>query len=88
MDNKTYTDKNNIDIFKEMEKEYKMVETPSMKWENVYKWYISQFSVSYLKGDNIYVGESLIKADVNPYKKLQIIYFLMKYHSDHPLAPK
>ena len=91
MDNKTYSDNDNetdIDVFKKMEMEYKKVETPSMKWEGVYKWYISQFSVSYLKGDNIYVGDSLIKADANPFRKMEIIWFLMRHYSNHPLAPE
>ena len=89
MDNKTYSDNEiDIDVFKKMEMEYKKVETPSMKWEGVYKWYISQFSVSYLKGDNIYVGDSLIKADVNPFRKMEIIWFLMRHYSNHPLAPE
>ena len=71
-----------------MDRYYNEIATPSMLWEGVYKWYISQFSKSYLLGDSIYIGESLILSDKSVFKKINTIRFLIKHYSDHPLAPK
>ena len=74
--------------YNEMEKLYNDISTPSMKWEGVYKFYVGQFSESYMSGCDYYLGPSLIKSDANVFKKLKTIQFLSKYYSDHPLAPK
>ena len=75
-------------VYNNLDKLYDEISTPSMKWEPVYQFYINKFSVSYLKGNDIYIGPSLIKSDVNIFKKLKTIEFLRKHYSDHPLAPK
>ena len=80
-------DKLNTQI-EEMEKEYYKTATPAMLWEPVYKDYISRFSHSYLTGNDIYIGKSLLSPDINVFKLSKTISFLKKYFSEHPLAPK
>tara|TARA_Y100000389_G_C17376398_1_gene471882 strand:+ start:319 stop:762 length:444 start_codon:yes stop_codon:yes gene_type:complete len=91
-DNNTpLTDNNPIfdnNIYNNLDRYYHEIATPFMLWEGVYKWYIRQFSKSYLLGDSIYIGESLILSDKSVFKKINTIRFLIKHYSDHPLAPK
>ena len=72
----------------EMEKEYYKTATPAMLWEPVYKDYINRFSHSYLTGNDIYIGQSLLSPDINIFKLSKTIYFLKRHFSQHPLAPK
>ena len=67
------TNINSDNLYTNLDKLYDEISTPSMKWEPVYQFYISKFSESYLKGNDIYIGPSLIKSDVNIFKKLKVM---------------
>ena len=67
---------------------YNRIATIDMLWEGVYREYISRFSDAYNSGNEYYIGPSLIRSDADIYKKTKVIYFLQKYFSNHPLAPK
>ena len=72
----------------DMERMYENSVNEYMLWEPVYKDYISKFSKSYLSGNDIYIGDSLLKTNANIFQKRNTLVFLKKYFINHPLAPK
>ena len=98
MENKTFIDIDDIENKKiteqlenamnDMEQIYERSVTEYMLWEPVYKDYISKFSKSYLSGNDIYIGDSLINTNANIFQKRNTLIFLKKYFINHPLGPK